>query len=646
MVLRYILGDSLGPRRYKGAQTYRSRAAVDVFVFIAFILGIYYALPSLFAQQSYALQIFPQDFAEGGVRPNVARILTSESADWNVPYRRIRHIEYEGKGILEVIFDSEEEMLTGGPRFVEHLGERYLYSYTKIRLFPRYLGRYGNKPINLGLDLNGGIHFLMEVDTQAVIQQRVDLTATQMRNLLRKERLRYVSLRNDSQRSYPDGVDYATVELAFASQQRADDASELLLNVFEDMEVEQWEQGGVYYVQFFFGTEYLKRLQSFALDQNMATLRERINELGVSEPIVQRQGEKRIVVQIPGIQDTVAAKKVIGATANLEFRLESLSNAGAQRFRFRDSAQRGAYLERNVIVTGGNVINAQVQFDENSQPQVAITLDTAGGRLINRASRTNVGRNMAVILVESRADNVTRTTGGDTLFTTKTTKEIISLATIREALGSQFVITGLENQAEASNLALLLRAGALAAPIYFVEERTIGASLGQDNIRRGMFSLIAGLLTVMLFILFYYKLAGVFANIALILNLFLILAIMSQLSAVLTLPGIAGIVLTVGMAIDANILIFSRIREEIKHGLRSIAAINAGYDRAFITILDANITTLLVAIILFAIGTGPIRGFAITLSIGLLCSLFTSIVVTRRMMELTYRADSTKKISI
>ena len=646
MVLKYILGDSLGPRRYKESSNQRARLIGNFFILIIVLGAIYYTLPTLFVRQHYVLQVIPQNIAVGKVRRGVLNVLEEETADWDIRHRELRYIENENQGIMEVVFDNEEDMSAASPRFIEYLGDRYLYSYARSLWVPPYLQKYGNKPISLGLDLNGGVHFLMEVDTQAAIKQRIDLVALQMRNLLRRERLRVVSLSGENKRLYEDGNEYSFIKIAFATQRRLEDAHKLLVDAFEDMEVERLESGGVFYLQFYFPAAYLEQLEDFAIDQNMATLRERINELGVSEPIVQKQGKKRIVVQIPGIQDTVAAKRIIGSTANLEFRLESLSGANAEGFRFRDNTQSRAFLERNVIVTGGNVINAQVQYDENNQPQVAITLDNAGGRLINRVTRTSVGRDMGVLLVESKATNVTQTADGETQFITRTNKELISLATIREALGSRFVITGLANQAEASNLALLLRAGALAAPIYFIEERTVGASLGKENIRRGFFSLIAGLLIVMLFILFYYKLAGVFANIALLLNIFLILAIMSQLSAILTLPGIAGIVLTVGMAIDANILIFSRIKEEIKQGLQSIAAINAGYDRAFVTIIDANITTLLVAVILFAIGTGPIKGFAITLSIGLICSLFTSIVVTRRIMEWIYAPGRLSKISI
>ena len=643
MVLKYLLGDSLGPRRYKTSSTSpRSRTALGFVIIGVILLSVYYAAPNLYLRGYYTLQILERDLNRDRVRPRIASIMRDYLDETNASYQDIYIRNVKDKRVLEVLFKNEKDMLAGRALLERQYGNIYHYSYATRKRIPAWLERYGGKPVNLGLDLNGGVHFLMEVDTQAAIRQRVDIYATQMRNLLRRERVRSISFTIDEPSA---GLAYPAIKLAFATEETNKKAKDLLEEVFQDMEMEEWREGGVYYMRFVFPEAYVQQLEDFAIDQNMATLRERINELGVSEPLVQQQGAKRIVVQIPGIQDTVAAKRIIGSTANLEFRLESLSAAAAESFRLRRSQDR-AQLERSVIITGGNVINAQVQYDENSLPQVAITLDTEGGRLINRATRTNIGRNMAVLLVESFAQNITRGGEGETSFNTRTTKEIISLATIRDSLGSRFVITGLANQQEATNLALLLRAGALAAPIYFVEERTIGASLGKDNIRKGMLSLAAGLLMVMLFILLYYKLAGVFANIALLLNLFLILAIMSQLGAALTLPGIAGMVLTVGMAIDANILIFSRIKEELKSGLQSLAAIGAGYDRAFITILDANITTLLVAVILFAIGTGAVKGFAITLSIGILCSLFTSIVVTRQMMEWSYARGRLTKISI
>jgi preprotein translocase subunit SecD len=376
-------------------------------------------------------------------------------------------------------------------------------------------------------------------------------------------------------------------------------------------------------------------VEDYAVSQNLTTLRNRVNELGVSEPLVQRQGNNRIVVELPGVQDTATAKRVLGATANLEFRLEAVPDAPAREtetFEFRNSA-RTATLERDLITTGNSVSDARSSFDENGMPQVSISLDATGGRRMSDVTKTAIGRSMAVIFIESRTRNeIDRETGELTQVRYKESG-IISLATIQAVLGNSFRITGLDNAREASELALLLRAGALAAPIYFVEERTIGPSLGAANIEAGLNSVIIGFILVMAFMIAYYRGFGVIANVSLAVNLVLLIAIMSLFQAVLTLPGIAGIVLTVGMAVDANVLIFSRIREERLRGLADPQAIKVGFERAFVTILDANITTLLVAIILAGIGSGPVKGFAITLAIGICTSLFTATLVTRLFVE-------------
>jgi preprotein translocase subunit SecD len=382
-------------------------------------------------------------------------------------------------------------------------------------------------------------------------------------------------------------------------------------------------------------------------------LRNRVNELGVAEPMVQRQGPSQIVVELPGVQDTVAAKRIVGATANLEFRLEArhdTPDAETERFEFRNDPARSAELMRDVIITGDSVSSASNSFDENGRPQVNINLDGTGGTLMNRATRTNIGRNMAVLFIEHKSEDrieVDPETGEETIVREPYTERgLISLATIQSALGNSFRITGLDSPTEAAELALLLRSGSLAAPIYFVQERTIGPSLGAENIERGLLSVQIGLLLVVLFMLVRYKVFGVFANIALALNLTLLVAVMSMLGATLTLPGIAGIVLTLGMAVDANVLIFERIREELRNGMSIQQAIYAGYERAFTSIVDANITTLLVAVILFSIGTGPVKGFAVTLSIGILTSMFTALLVTRAMVNLTYGGKPVKKLRI
>jgi preprotein translocase subunit SecD len=393
--------------------------------------------------------------------------------------------------------------------------------------------------------------------------------------------------------------------------------------------------------------------EEYAVSQNLTTLRNRVNELGVSEPIVQRQGPNRIVVELPGVQDTAEAKRIIGKTANLEFRLESKPGkvVGREHFEFRNpsSGRTDAWLEKQVVISGDQVTNASVGYDESGFPQVNISLDSSGGRAMHYATRKNIKRRLGVLFIESKArleTQVNEQGENESVAVPYVERSIISLATIQSALGVQFRITGLDDPEEASELALLLRAGALAAPMHFVEERTIGPSLGAENIEVGIISLQMGMAGVLLFMLIYYRVFGIFANLALMVNLVMLVAVMSLLGATLTLPGIAGIVLTVGMAVDANVLIFSRIREELRRGESIQVAINTGYDRAFVSIFDANITTLIVAVVLYAIGSGPVQGFAVTLSIGILTSMFTAIMGTRALVNLVYGGRSVEKLWI
>lgn len=650
MVINYILGDSLGHRRFKSSQ-YKRRLWLDILIFIVLCWAIYYVSPNFYPDR-YAVQISParsqvvlNDEFRDGLRQQLQKN--------NITYEYAGRLRVSGSDVrlFEVRFFDPRERAKGrailNTWMLENYPNDYVISYNQVRTMPRYLRLSGGKPMNLGLDLRGGVHFLMEVDIQEAVKQRIFVVAEEIRISLGSDRIRTIYFSTDGVIDL-GGVNYPQLEIGFINDKTRRTAINLLSDYTYEMETDTREEQGIYYVSYYFNQVFIEQIKDFAITQNMATLRERINELGVSSPVVQRQGNSRIVIEMPGVVDAAAAKRIIGSTANLEFRLEASHNnlRSGISLPFRDDPREKAYLDRRVIVSGGNVVNAQPQFDQQGVPQVAITLDARGGRSMNKATRDSVGKKMAVVLLETKVKNFAENEFGKTVFETETTKEVISMPTIRDVLGSRFVITGLYDQSEASELSLLLRAGALVAPMYFVQEQTIGASLGQDNIRNGILSLILGSLCVILFILFYYKLFGLIANIGLMFNVLLIVAIMSQLSAVLTLPGIAGIVLTMGMAIDANILIFSRIKEEIKQGINGIIAIETGYSRALLSIIDANITTLLVGIILFAVGTGPVKGFAITLSIGILTSLFTSVIVTRRIVEFLYRRKLVKKIYI
>ena len=457
----------------------------------------------------------------------------------------------------------------------------------------------------------------MEVDSQLLISTRLESYLADLKRNLREERI------SMSKSEISDN------KILFSTRT---DASSEIKDYFKNNSVLNYEEIGKNQFLVEYSDQGLDDLVDYAVSQNLVTLRNRVNELGISEPVVVRQGKNRISVQLPGVQDTAEAKKIIGKTANLEFRLEAESNTLMSRTDQFDFSNQRVKLMKQVIITGDKVADASVGYDENGFPQVNISLDGEGGTKMHRSTRNNVGNRMAVIFVERKI----KTTANEEI-ESYFDKRIISLATIQSALANQFRITGLDSPNEASELALLLRAGALAAPMNFVEEGTVGPSLGADNIRVGVQSLLLGLTLVLIFMIFYYKVFGLIANVAVALNIILISAVMSVLSATLTLPGIAGIVLTIGMAVDANVLIFSRIKEELKNRLKPIDAINAGYDRAYITIVDANLTTLIVALILYTIGTGPIQGFAITLSVGILTSMFTAILVTRFLVWLIYR---------
>ena len=506
------------------------------------------------------------------------------------------------------------------------MGGDYVVALNLAPTTPNWLNSLGGKPMKLGLDLSGGVHFLLEVDLNSAIELQLEGTLNEIKAILREEKIRYRSF---------EIVDNQ-IGGNFRDEEQVHTARNISRTIFVDIQSVNSPRQNQLLLTYVLNDTTISTIEDSAIKQNLTSLRNRVNELGVSEPIVSRQGKNRIVVELPGVQDTAEAKRIIGKTANLEFRLESKSRIG-DRFNFRnEQAQSNALLEKNAVITGENVTDARASFDENGRPQVNITLDSKGGWQMGYATRDNIGRRLGVLFIEYKTKlekSVSEKGDIELISVPYVEKNIISLATIQAQLGKQFRITGLDGQRESSELALLLRAGALAAPMYIVEERTIGPSLGADNIELGVKSVSLGLALVLMFMVIIYKAFGIAANIALSMNLLLLVAFMSIIGATLTLPGIAGIVLTVGMAVDANVLIFSRIREELKQGASVQLAIDSGYNRAFVSILDANITTLIVALILFLIGSGPVQGFAVTLSIGILTSMFTSIIMTRGIVN-------------
>lgn len=608
----------------------------NLVILVALVIGFIYALPNLFPDD-HAIQIT-------GAR-------SSTEVNSTVLDRAVKALESEGIEVKSSSLQDRDALirLTNGddqlqarPIVQSVLSNDYLVALNMAASTPDWLKSLGAGPMKLGLDLRGGVHFLLEVDMVTAVNQRLEALSSQIKGDLREERIRYRGgdLEGDRQ-----------IVLSFRDEEGRSEAFDLIRDQYNQFLMDERTVDGDRQIVLSLSEAEVRSIQEYALEQNLTTIRNRVNELGVAEPLVQRQGADRIIVELPGVQDTAQAKRVLGATANLEFRMEARQDASAgevEEFSFRDNRQRSARLERDIITTGNNVANAQQAFDENGQPQVNITMDSVGGDQMNRATRNAIGRRMAVLFIEFRTETESRMVDGELTSVDKRVVEkgIISLATVQSALGSSFRITGLDSIPEAAELALLLRAGALAAPMYFVQERTIGPSLGQKNIDAGVMSVALGFGLVLLYMLVYYRGFGLIANVALSLNLMLLIACMSILSATLTLPGIAGIVLTVGMAVDANVLIFERIREELKAGLPPQSAINSGYSRAFVSIFDANITTLLVAVILFAMGSGPVKGFAVTLCLGILTSMFSGLMVSRSIVNFVYGGRKIEKLSI
>ncbi|MFG1496211.1 protein translocase subunit SecD [Saccharospirillum sp. HFRX-1] len=603
-------------------------------VIVVLALGILYSLPNLFPADP-AVQVRGADAGMVMNQTSLNRItnLLDEAG--------IDHFDDEIVGQSALVrLRSNNDQLDAKAAIQRGLGGDYIVALNLAPTTPDWLTALGAQPMALGLDLSGGVHFLLEVDMDRFIDTQLNSYSANIRRSFREENIRYRGV---------DVLDNDSIQILLADTDFRDQAEDWLRDNLPDFQHENIEVRGLPGLSLTLTDARINELQDYAVSQNRTTLNNRVNELGVAEPLVQRQGENRIVVELPGVQDTAQAKNILGKAANLEFRLEATSGGEVFPMRSSQGGRGTASLERDVIVTGDNVTDARTSYDQNGLPQVQVSLDGEGGSRMGQVTRSNIGRPMGVLFIEQKSVlQRYEQQNGETvpIYDSVEEKEIISLATIRGAFSNSFVITGLDSPQEASELALLLRAGALAAPMSFVEERTIGPSLGAENISQGTNSALIGFALVVLFMIAWYKVFGIFASVALSANLVLIVAVMSLMGATLTLPGIAGIVLTIGMAVDANVLIFSRIREELAQGRPPQAAIDAGYGRAFVTILDANITTLIVAVILFAIGTGPVKGFAVTLSVGIITSMFTAIMLTRALANLTFGGRALKKLPI
>jgi preprotein translocase subunit SecD len=609
------------------------RNAYPVWVYaliaVAILAGGLYALPNIFPEDP-AVQV--SNTRTGEVDPAVASIIDVILSAQGLEARQVE--EREGQLLLR--YDSADHQLRSADVLRGALDDDHVVALNLAPATPQWLRAVNGRPMSLGLDLRGGVHFLMEVDLNAVIGTAMERYTNEFRGRLREERLAF----EDVERS----ARHLTVTFA-SEQDRAEALTWLRRQYRAELSFLERGLGEDSSLEVTLDADYLTELRRLALQQNISTLRKRVDELGVAEPIIAQQGESRIVVQLPGVQDTARAKEILGATATLEFRMVAegadaleaqqtgRAPSGTRLYFERDGAP--VLLQRRVMLTGDYITGASSGIAQDTGgPAVFINLDGQGARIFSRVTAENVGRLMATVFIETTTETIEE--DGELVRRTSRSEEVINIARINEPLGRRFQITGLESTREAHNLALLLRAGALAAPMSIVEERTVGPSLGQENIDRGMQSVIIGFIGVMLFMVLYYRVFGLIANFALALNLVLIVSILSLLQATLTLPGIAGIVLVVGIAVDANVLIFERIREELRNGMSPQAAISSGYERAFSTIADANVTTLIAAVVLFLFGTGPIKGFAITLSIGVVVSMFTAIVVTRAIVNLTY----------
>jgi preprotein translocase subunit SecD len=609
----------------------------NLLLLVIIILGFIYAAPNLYGEDP-SIQVSGKNgvIATDRTLSQVQTVLQQQ----NLPFKSIT---IPRQNILLARFNDTDTQLKASDILRAILGDGYTVALNIAPATPAWLSTIGAIPMKLGLDLRGGVHFLLDVDVGSVVLHRQQGNVSALTTSLRDKRIRYsdISLQKDN-----------SVLLSFRDLNQKDAALDELRIDFPDLDFIDQSNGNTYQVVGKLNANGLQNIQQYTINQTMTTLRNRVNELGVSEAVVQQQGLDRVSVDLPGIQDTAHAKDILGGTATLEFRMvdtqHDAQNA-AQGFAPPGSTLytwegRPVLLNNQVILTGTSITDASSSFDEAGRPSVNIRLGGGGESLFNRITAENVGNPMAVVYVETDFDN--QMVNGKVVKIPKKTERIISIATIQSALGTNFQITGLTDQQESQNLALLLRAGALPAAINYEEERTVGPTLGQENIAKGILSVKIAMLIVIVFMALYYRLFGVIADIALVLNLVLLMSLLSLLGATLTLPGIAGIVLTLGMAVDANVLIFERIREELRNGNTPQASIYAGYERAFVTIVDANVTTLIVAMVLFGIGTDAVKGFAVTLTLGILTSMLSGIMMTRAMVNLVYGSRSVKKLSI
>jgi preprotein translocase subunit SecD len=604
------------------------------------VIGIVYALPNFFGEDP-AVQISPTRASVTVDQALQDRVISALKAH-GLAYKRVEMTPQR----LLVRFADTDTQLEAADILQAELGRDFVVALNLAPATPPAIQALGLQPMYLGLDLRGGVYFLMEVNMDEVLKQAEDSYVDEVRALLRNAKVRYVTVSRETG---------GGIAVSFNDAAERDKASGVLRKELPSLRSTETGGPGNFIIRLDLSEQEIKEKRQFALQQNLTTLRNRVNELGVAEPIVQQQGENRIVVQLPGVQDTARAKEILGATATLEFHLVDQEHDAAEAAAtgriplgsrlYRERNGRPILLQKRVLLTGDSIIDAASGLDAQSGgPAVFITLDSQGARRFEDATKDNIGKLLAVVFIETKTE--TSRVDGEIKRQPVTTEEVINVATIRDRLGRRFQITGLDSTQEARNLALLLRAGALAAPVEIVEERTVGPSAGRENIVQGFRSALIGFLTIAAFMVLRYRLFGMVANIALVANVVLIIAALSLLQATLTLPGIAGIVLTMGMAVDANVLIYERIREELRLGNSPQAAISAGFDKAFATILDSNLTTLIAALVLFSLGSGPVKGFAVTLSIGIVTSMFTAIMGTRGIINLIYGGRRVEKLSI